>query len=226
MSRYSGQHRKPSSPIRGAKTLAGITTAGAVAAAPFALAGSAEAASANTWDRLAQCESSGNWAINTGNGFSGGLQFTPSTWRGFGGGQYASMAYRASRSEQIRVAEKVLDGQGWGAWPSCSRKLGLTRADAAGTPSVSRTSHRRALKHKVRYHSASYLRTHARWAAKKRATAHAAGQYVVRRGDTLSEIAATHHVRGGWRGLYVKNKRSIGSSPNVLRVGQRLAMPR
>ncbi|QGU02515.1 Resuscitation-promoting factor Rpf2 precursor [Corynebacterium kalinowskii] len=82
-------------------------------------------ASGSVWDALAQCEATGNWAINTGNGFSGGLQFTPSTWLAFGGGQYAPMAYLASREEQIAVAEKVQAAQGWGAWPACTSKMGL-----------------------------------------------------------------------------------------------------
>ncbi|MFC5995891.1 transglycosylase family protein [Pseudonocardia hispaniensis] len=96
--------------------------ASALAAAPLAITGTANAAPASVWDRLAQCESSGNWAINTGNGFSGGLQFTPSTWRAFGG---TGLAHNASREQQIAVAERVLAVQGWGAWPACSSKLGL-----------------------------------------------------------------------------------------------------
>lgn len=82
-------------------------------------------ANGSVWDALAQCEATGNWSINTGNGFSGGLQFTPSTWLAFGGGQYAPMAYMASREEQIAVAEKVQAAQGWGAWPACTAKMGL-----------------------------------------------------------------------------------------------------
>jgi hypothetical protein len=74
------------------------------------------------WDALAQCESGGNWAINTGNGYSGGLQFSHATWRAYGG---SGKAYQNSRSEQIRIATKVKAAQGWGAWPACSRKLGL-----------------------------------------------------------------------------------------------------
>ena len=77
------------------------------------------------WDTLAQCEATGNWAINTGNGFYGGLQFTQSTWLAYGGGAYASRADFASREQQIAVAERVLVGQGWGAWPACSSRLGL-----------------------------------------------------------------------------------------------------
>ncbi|WJZ02127.1 resuscitation-promoting factor [Corynebacterium freiburgense] len=79
----------------------------------------------SVWDALAQCEAGGNWHINTGNGFSGGLQFTPSSWLAAGGGQYAPMAYQASREEQIAVAEKLQQMQGWGAWPACTSKLGL-----------------------------------------------------------------------------------------------------
>jgi hypothetical protein len=76
----------------------------------------------STWDKVAQCESGGNWATSTGNGFHGGLQFTTSTWRSFGG---SGVPHRASRTEQIAVAERVLAAQGWKAWPACSRKLGL-----------------------------------------------------------------------------------------------------
>ena len=71
------------------------------------------------WAAIAQCESGGNWGANTGNGFYGGLQFTESTWLGYGGGQYASSANLASQSQQIAVAERVLAGQGIGAWPVC-----------------------------------------------------------------------------------------------------------
>ncbi len=77
------------------------------------------------WDRLAQCESGGNWSINTGNGFSGGLQFTKSTWLAFGGGKYAPVAHQATREQQIDIAKKVQAGQGWGAWPACTSKLGI-----------------------------------------------------------------------------------------------------
>jgi len=77
------------------------------------------------WDDLAQCEASGNWHINTGNGFFGGLQFVQSTWVGFGGLGYAPRADLASREQQIHIAEWVLRGQGWGAWPACSSRLGL-----------------------------------------------------------------------------------------------------
>ena len=115
-----GRHRKPSNHTR---TL-GLATVPLVAAIPLA-AGSASPASAATsaWDRLAGCESGGNWDINTGNGYYGGLQFSSSTWRAYGGSGSAS---GASREQQIAVAERVLAAQGWGAWPVCSRKAGAT----------------------------------------------------------------------------------------------------
>ena len=107
-------------------TAARLSVAGvAVAATSALLAPTASAAPDSDWDRLAQCESGGNWSITTGNGYHGGLQFSPSTWAGYGGKQYAPYAYQATREQQIAVAERVLAGQGWGAWPSCSAKLGL-----------------------------------------------------------------------------------------------------
>jgi nucleoid-associated protein YgaU len=210
---YAGRHRAPATPNRSTRALIGVTAAGAVVAGPLALASPAEAASGRTWDRLASCESGGNWSINTGNGFYGGLQFTRSTWKGFGGGRYADRADHASRSEQILIAEKVLDGQGWGAWPECSRKLGLSRADAAGSPRVSRSKARKAIK----------KRTTSRRAA---VSTGSRGGYVVRSGDTLSKIAARKHVRGGWRALFSKNASRLHGNPNRIYVGQRLVLPR
>lgn len=81
--------------------------------------------SGSTWDRLAQCESGGNWSTNTGNGYYGGLQFSASTWRAFGGTKYAPTANLATREQQIDIAKKVQAQQGWGAWPACTAKLGI-----------------------------------------------------------------------------------------------------
>lgn len=82
-------------------------------------------AGGTVWDSLAQCESGGNWSINTGNGYQGGLQFSPSTWLGYGGGEYAPAAHLATREQQIDIATRVQAGQGWGAWPACTAKLGI-----------------------------------------------------------------------------------------------------
>lgn len=92
---------------------------------PLILAAPAQADSRDQWDRLAQCESSGNWRANTGNGYYGGLQFSHRTWKAFGGGTYAGTANHATRPQQIAIAEKVLRVQGWKAWPTCSRRAGV-----------------------------------------------------------------------------------------------------
>ena len=120
----SGRHRKPTTTGR---TVAKVAVTGAImGVAGIAATGTANAAPDSDWDRLAQCEAGGNWAINTGNGYQGGLQFSPSTWNAHGGGQYAATANQATREQQIVVAERVLANQGWGAWPSCSSSLGLS----------------------------------------------------------------------------------------------------
>jgi len=165
MARYRGRHRAPTSTGR---LLARTAIAGAAIGAPLAVAPVASAETGGTvWDKLAQCESSGNWAINTGNGFSGGLQFTPSTWRAFGGG---GRAQDASRVEQIVVAERVLAKQGWGAWPACSRKLGLS-----GTPApIGKAPEAKPA------------------TAKKVTSAAGPNTVTVRAGDTLGKIAKAH----------------------------------
>ncbi|WP_026306087.1 resuscitation-promoting factor [Smaragdicoccus niigatensis] len=96
-----------------------------VAAIAAVAAPAPEVGNGATWDSIAQCESGGNWAINTGNGYYGGLQFSQGTWDAYGGGAYAGRADLASREQQIAIAEKVRAAQGWGAWPSCSSQLGL-----------------------------------------------------------------------------------------------------
>ncbi|MFH8385924.1 transglycosylase family protein [Kitasatospora sp. NPDC018058] len=117
-----------------------VVAGAAVAALPVAglvTATSASAAPSSAWDAVAQCESGGNWSISTGNGFHGGLQFTPSTWAAYGGTAYAPQANQATKAQQISVAEKVLASQGPGAWPVCSKKAGLSKG---GAPAVVDTS--------------------------------------------------------------------------------------
>jgi hypothetical protein len=109
--------------VPGRRTLLRAAVAAAVAlGTPLALAGTADAAPSGNWDRIAQCESGGNWGTATGNGYYGGLQFSPATWRAHGG---TGMPHTASKAEQIKVAERILASQGWKAWPACSKKLGL-----------------------------------------------------------------------------------------------------
>ncbi|MGW2545896.1 transglycosylase family protein, partial [Kitasatospora sp. NPDC001574] len=115
------------------RAIATLGVAGIGLTIPCLTTGTASAASVATWDKVAQCESTGNWSINTGNGFYGGLQFTSSTWAEFGGTSFAARADLATKDQQIAIAEKVLAVQGPGAWPVCSVKAGLTKG---GTPAA------------------------------------------------------------------------------------------
>jgi hypothetical protein len=198
------------------KRLIGVIAAVALALG-IASVGTAPASAASTvWDRVARCESGGNWRINTGNGYYGGLQFSNRTWKGFGGGTYASRANRASKAQQIAIARRVLASQGPHAWPVCSRKAGLTKSNGkanrhatpATNPGASKATTRKAATKKaatnkapVRFSSAKTVR--------------------VKSGDTISKIAKRYHVRGGWKGLWKLNKRTV-KNPNRIRVGQRL----
>lgn len=101
------------------KAVTSIGAAGVMAALPLAAAPTADAATVEQWDQVAACESGGNWQINTGNGYYGGLQFSADTWNGYGGQEYAPTADQATKEQQIDIAERVLAGQGAGAWPNC-----------------------------------------------------------------------------------------------------------
>ncbi|GAC85754.1 transglycosylase family protein [Gordonia paraffinivorans] len=120
----SGRHRKQTTSST-TKTITKVALTGAVLGGGAALlgTGTANAATDAEWNQVAQCESGGNWAINTGNGYHGGLQFSPSTWTAHGGGEFAPTADQATREEQIVVAERVLANQGKGAWPTCGTVL-------------------------------------------------------------------------------------------------------
>ena len=168
----------------------------------FAGVGTASAADGATWDRLAHCESGGNWSINTGNGYYGGLQFSQSTWEAFGGGAYAPRADLATREQQIAVAEKTLAQQGWGAWPACSAKLGLGEADKAGSAAAPAA---------------------AAAPAPAAAPTSSGQQYTVGAGDTLAGIAAAHGL--DWQALYAANAAVIGADPARIFPGQVLTLP-
>src|SRR6202012_2471553 len=115
--RMSGRHRKPTT---SSVSVAKIAVTGVVlGGGSIALAGQAAAATDGEWDQVAHCESGGNWGINTGNGYHGGVQFSASTWASHGRGQYAPSAELATREQQIAIAERVMATQGRGAWPVC-----------------------------------------------------------------------------------------------------------
>ncbi|MEU6574905.1 transglycosylase family protein [Streptomyces sp. NPDC046805] len=204
-----GRHRRYQ-PNRINRASLTVTVGGAGIAIPLIGAGAAHAADAATWNKVAACESSGDWSVNTGNGYYGGLQFTRSTWAAYGGTAYAPRADLATRGQQIAVAEKVLDGQGPGAWPACSARAGLTRAGHAGDADV-RVRDVRTVRD-VQPQTTPQSR------------AGRAEMYTVVHGDTLSAIAEERHVQGGWRRLYSANRTAIGSDPDLILPGQRLSL--
>lgn len=178
-------------------------------------------ASAADWNAVAQCESGGNWSTNTGNGYSGGLQFTPQTWHAYGGSGDASSA---SKSEQIAVANKVLAAQGPGAWPNCFR--------GGSTPSSSSTSSYTPQKQTYQQPVKKYVAPAKQYTPKQSYTPQtqsyqqpvkhyyqpqtsSAGSYTVQSGDTLSGIAAKYGTTV--QALAAKNGLS---DPDVLSVGQ------
>lgn len=235
-----GKHRRPSKAVRFA-AFAGIT--GAAVAAPLMAATNAGAATAAEWDRVAQCESGGNWAINTGNGYYGGLQFSASTWAAYGGTAYAPTANLATKAQQIAIAEKVLKGQGKGAWPHCG--VGLTNTAYNGSaaqpaapakpkaqpqPKAETKAQPKAAAPKQSDDRAS--RTETRKAAPAAPAAPKApakpktikkgdGEYTVVAGDTLGTIAAQQGVKGGWQKLFQLNK-DIIEDADLIYPGQKL----
>jgi len=216
--------------IVGGLAFAGIAATGVgLAAAP------ANAASGSTWDALAQCESGGNWAINTGNGYYGGLQFTLGTWQANGGtGNPAS----AGRGAQIAVAERVLASQGWGAWPACSAKLGLSGTAgaapqaAAPAPAVQQqaapqqAAPQQAAPKRVAPAAPSTTPVAPRVAtpSKPAPVATSGKTYRIASGETLDSIATKLHIEGGWNKLWAANTSTIDDA-NLIYAGQELQLP-
>ena len=221
-----GKHRRPSKATR-VVALAGVT--GAAVAAPLMAAGNASAATASEWDAVAQCEAGGNWSINTGNGYYGGLQFSASTWAGYGGTKYAATADQATKAQQIEIGEKVLAGQGKGAWPVCGKGLSsaaYTGGGSSGDSGSSSQSQQQSTESRETQQPAS--RSDERPAAKKTVTTPTGkkvkkgdGEYKVVKGDTLSSIAEAHDVKGGWAKLFELNK-DIVQDADLIYPGQQL----
>ncbi|MFF5476061.1 transglycosylase family protein [Streptomyces sp. NPDC012935] len=205
-----GRHRRYQ-PNRINRASLTVTAGGAGIALPLIGTGTAQAADVSTWNKVAACESTSRWDVNTGNGYYGGLQFAQSTWEAYGGTRYAARADLATKDQQIAVAEKVLDGQGPGAWPECSVRAGLTRG--GDTPDI----------HPVgtgRKTSAPDVQPQ----TPPQSRAGTAEMYTVVHGDTLSGIAESEQVKGGWRGLYAANRQAVGADPDLIIPGQRLAL--
>lgn len=194
----SGKHRMAVPHNRRTGTVAGVTLA-----ASGLVAGSAAAAPADVnWDAIAACESGGNWATATGNGFYGGLQFALGTWRANGG---SGMPQNASRTQQITVAQRVLATQGIGAWPVCGSRAG------SSTPT----------RHAITTDRSTTPPRHATPGIPQVPTGPTV-DYVVTSGDTLADIATARQVPGGWPELAGINALA---DADVLAVGQHLKLP-
>jgi murein DD-endopeptidase MepM/ murein hydrolase activator NlpD len=209
-----GRHRRYQ-PNRINRASLTVTAGGAGMALPFVGTGAAQAADVETWDKVAACESSNDWNINSGNGYYGGLQFSQSTWEAYGGTAFAARADLATKDQQIAVAEKVLDGQGPGAWPTCSREAGLTRGGESPGIRPDGGASTRPAKRPV---------ADVQPQTTPQSRAGRAEMYTVVRGDTLSAIADEQRVRGGWQGLYAANRTTIGADPDLIIPGQRLSL--
>lgn len=187
------------------------------------------------WDAVAQCESGGNWHTNTGNGFHGGLQFTPSTWRSYGG---QGAPESASREQQIAVAERVKQGQGMGAWPVCGHRGGTGRATAihrAPVTYVAPVPERYPVRAVAETVSApapvpvhidppEILMGPFLVPVPPGTTAPAQPSYMVTSGDTLTSIAHDQNVSGGWRAIADANATTV-SDPDVITPDQVLTLP-
>ncbi|MFJ3878316.1 transglycosylase family protein [Streptomyces sp. NPDC090077] len=239
-----GKHRRGSKAVR-IVTLAGV--AGVAVAAPLMAAGTASAATAAEWDKVAACESGGNWSINTGNGYYGGLQFSSSTWAAYGGKAYASQANQATKGQQIAIAEKVLKGQGKGAWPHCGVGLSNSSYNGGGSttpakpkpetkPAPAKPAPAKPAPAKPAPAKPSTPKTETEtetkgsgsgsgnWTPSKPSTGTpATGSYTVKEGDTLGTIADANKVKGGWEKLFELNKDTV-SDADLIYPGQKLKL--
>ncbi|GAA2455908.1 transglycosylase family protein [Streptomyces macrosporus] len=201
--------------------------AGAAIAVPLSGAQDASAASVDTWERVARCESGGDWSINTGNGYYGGLQFAQSSWVAAGGLQYAPRADLATREQQIAVAERLLAMQGPGAW-GCADEGGLTSGGPAAEVDPDGGSD--GWGGQSQFQSQSQSRSASSAGDADHGEDHEdhgedhdedeAGTHTVRPGDTLRAIAAEHGTT--WQRLYEANRDVVGDDPNLIFPGQQL----
>lgn len=208
---YEGKHRKPS-----LRNIARVVVAGAVIGVPLAVATAPAQADPVNWDAIAQCESGGNWGINTGNGYYGGLQFSQGTWEANGG---SGNPANASRAEQIRVAENVLKTQGIGAWPVCGARGG---SGGGGGGGYSAPQQQQSSNEPSSYEAPQQQQVYSAPVKPVLAKSNPKGDYTVKAGDTLTKIAKEHKIKGGWPALYKKNKQFIGD-PDLILVGQKIA---
>ncbi|MBW4716747.1 LysM peptidoglycan-binding domain-containing protein [Saccharothrix obliqua] len=171
--------------------------------------GAATAEPGLDWDAVARCESGGDWSISTGNGYYGGLQFAPGTWRANGG---EGMPHEATREEQIRVAENVLESQGPGAWPNCARGGGSVRPPSPPRPGSGTRVQSRVV------HTAPVAPLPP---PPPPSTDNPVGDYTIQEGDTLTTIAAARNIPGGWPALVALNPEHL-TNPDLIMPGHRI----
>lgn len=206
-----GRHRRPSKATRIA-TVTGV--AGAAVAVPLMSATGAQAASVDTWDKVAQCESGGDWSINTGNGYYGGLQFSASSWAAAGGTKYAPTADKATKEQQIAAAERLLEIQGPGAW-SCAGAGNLTAGgpkadvnpDGGSSDQGQQTEQEQPAKQESQPQQAPKTQS-------------GKGNHTVKSGETLNSIAQEYGA--DWKKVYKENESVIGDDPDLIIPGQKL----
>lgn len=229
------QDTRMTHPARGKFAAKSLAAAAAISLPFLAFATPASADTGSTWDQLAECESGGNWNIDTGNGYRGGLQFQQSTWEAFGG---SGNPAEASKSEQIRVAENVQQGQGWGAWPACSAQLGLSGnaqpqgGSGAQEQEATQQQEQTTQQHEAPAQTQQQAPAQQHEAPAQQQTSHSVpaqaaptGEtYTVVAGDTLSKIAKAHGVSGGWHSIYEANAGSI-ADPTLIYPGQQIVLP-
>lgn len=220
--------------------MGGLATVGLLGAGFMAVAPAASADTGSDWDRLAECESGGDWSINTGNGYYGGLQFSQQSWEAVGG---SGLPSDASKEEQIQRAEQLRQIQGWGAWPSCSAQLGLS-GDPSGTPAAaeaeqqesapaeqetqvetSQTENQEAADQQAPVEESAPVEEQAPAPQKAGSQDVAASgeTYTVQSGDTLSKIADAWGI-SDWNDLYQVNAEVV-TDPALIYVGQELQIP-
>lgn len=221
MSNYEGRHRRPKSKKGVNTAITTLTLLGASIAIPVLGAGMSHAASVDTWDKIAQCESGGRWYLSWGHADStGGLQIQTRTWNDYKAGiSTAAHAYQASKEDQIRVAQKILASQGSGAWAVTTNGsachgvalnvypepvFGSTAPKPVPTPPKTPATPT---------------------PPKSTPPATSGKKYTVVAGDTLSKIALKLNIKGGWQALYAVNKVEVGSNPNFIVPGQVLNVP-
>ena len=207
-----GRHRRPSKATRIA-TVTGV--AGAAVAVPLMSATGAQAASVDTWDKVAQCESGGDWSINTGNGYYGGLQFAASSWEAAGGTKYAPTADKATKEQQIAAAERLLDIQGPGAW-ACAGAGNLTADGPDANVNPDGGSNDQGQQQSEQEQPAKQ-ESQPQQAPK---TQSGKGNHTVKSGETLHTIAQEHST--DWEKVYKDNKSVIGGDPDLIIPGQKI----